>query len=239
MTTVMKEYYSDPETVASAVHRFMNITVDEMNNTKIVNRNFRVMTSEILQREGVDTSLLDNMNYTDLITMLEMSKDSKYTVKYNKYSDEICTSEVYNLFIYKVLLLIILEAAKNAIPIRLFLELPLQAFYAYIENVKGGKEQHNDYAVIGNEIERLHGEFKKDISIKELLMKAREKVCKDWGIVDKPIDEYKQMVFDELMLVKRVLALTFMEVFPERFTLFEEDVKYAKIRADYEEGGDK
>lgn len=232
MTSVMKEYYSDPKAVASAVHKFMNITVDEISNTKSVDHRLKVITAEIIVTEGLDKDMLGKMNYTDLIAMLEMSGDVKYEGEYN--SHEICTSEVFNLFMYKHLLLIILEAANNAIPIRMFLELPLQAFFMYLESVlnKGVKEQSmvNGYAAVTREMQRLHnsgffcppGLGKEDISIKELLIKVRDKVTKAWEIVDMSINEYRQMMIDELLLAKRVLALTFMETFPERFTEFEE-----------------
>ena len=222
MISVMDEFYSDPEVVASVVQRFMNMKVEEMLVSSGIRHNFSIMTKEIAQTEGLDINLLSNMNYTELITMLEMSRADIYTVGYCG-SRKLCTSDVYNLFLYKVLLLTILDAAPKVIPLRLFLEMPISRLYSYMDkhiNGEGDKnryKQNRAYIDIQAAIIIQYGEFHDTITIKEILTKVRGKVLKGWNMVDKSIDAYGKMILDELEIVRKLLALSFMNSFPECF----------------------
>lgn len=222
MISVMDEFYSDPEVVASVVQRFMSMTVEEMLISPQIRHNFDIMTKEIAQTEGLDINLLSNMNYTELITMLEMSRADIYTVGYCG-SRKLCTSDVYNLFLYKVLLIIILDVAPKVIPLRLFLEMPISRLYSYMDNHINGEcdknhyKQNSAYIDIQAAIIIQYGEFHDTITIKEILTKVRGKVLKGWNMVDKSIDAYGKMILDELEIVRKLLALSFMNSFPECF----------------------
>lgn len=233
MTPFMKEYYSNPEAVASAIQSFMDLTVDEMRNDKKVSHNMRILTSEIVETEMLDNELIGKMDYSELITMIEMSRHIKYQQMYLDRV-EICTSEVFNLYNYKILFLILIGASRNSPQIRLFMELPIKQFYKYVDSISNkdgmNKKLLGDYNDFRREVERLHGKVSEDLTIKELLYKVNEKVCKNWNIVDMSVESYKQMILDELRLIRKVLALKFMEAYPEKFDTYKVKNKYSKRR---------
>ena len=110
MKSHMNEYYSDEGAVASSVKALMNLTVDELMNSNRVIHNFKIMTNEIIEVEQLNYELIDQMTYTELLTMIDLSRDKKYNRMYC-FTETECPSTVYNLFNYKVLLAIIIESA--------------------------------------------------------------------------------------------------------------------------------
>ena len=236
MTSIMMEYYSNPEAVASTIQSFMNLSVTELKNNSKSCHNFKVMTSEIIETEQLDYKMIDQMNYSELITIIEMSRNVNYRQLYHPDRNEICTSEMFNLFNYKILLFIILGAARNCGTIRLFLELPIKSFYEYVALVSYPESDKqkilNDYNNLMHEVKRLHSETREDLTIKQLLQKINEKISRSWDIVDKPIKEYGQMILDELNLIRTILALTFIEAFPEHFDINKVKYKFSNILYD-------
>lgn len=226
MLSVLDEFYSDPEVVASAVRRFMNTTINEMSLDKMLSNNFSIYKNAMMEEENMDSGKFGHMTYAEMITLIEMSRDNKYSYTYCD-SDKVCTAERYNLFLYKVLLVNITNVANRVISVRLFLEMPIKTFYEYIENLsKDNKTEQdiepdsrfsNKYIDMSVTINRLHNDDCDNMTIREVLMQAREKIFKGWGIVDCPIENYQERILDELSLVRNILGLKFMEAFPERF----------------------
>ena len=221
----MNEYYSDEGAIASSIRGFMNLTVDEILNSKRVCHNFRIMTNEIIEVEQFNHELIGNMTYTELLTMIELSRDKKYNQMYC-FSETECPSTVFNLFNYKVLLAIIIESAKISIPIRLFLELPMKSFYTHLCRLTDNPRIA--YRNFVAEVSKMHGEYPEDITIREMLNKIYAKVYRDWGLIDMSTASYEKMILKELELTRFILLILFADAFPERFNNEALKANYAK-----------
>ena len=214
MKSHMNEYYSDEGAVASSVKALMNLTVDELMNSNRVIHNFKIMTNEIIEVEQLNYELIDQMTYTELLTMIDLSRDKKYNRMYC-FTETECPSTVYNLFNYKVLLAIIIESAKTLTPLKLFLEMPMKSFYVHLCKLTDNPRMA--YRNFVSKVKEMHGEYPEDITIRELLTKIYEKVYRDWGLVDMPAASYEKMILRELELARYILLILFADAFPERF----------------------
>lgn len=226
MSNTNENFYSDPQAVACVVKNFMDAPIGSTIKNKC--KNFNIITSEIIETEDINADLLDTINYTDLITLLEMSEDNNYSVYYSN-SDEFCHFHLFNLFLYKVFILILQESAKKSITTKLFLNLPIKDFFSFLDsqakNVSQSKKKVNLYKEILREMKTVDTTLDEDSSILSVMESIKKIAFKEWGIIGEPISTYKTKVLDSLELAKNLLATTFMKTFPDRF-----DAKSLKSR---------
>lgn len=218
MSNTNENYYSDPQAVACVVKNFMDAPISSTINNKC--KNFNIITSEIIEIEDINADLLDTINYTDLITLLEMSEDNNYSLYYSN-SDELCHFHLFNLFVYKVFILILQESAKKSITTKLFLNLPIKDFFSFLDsqakNVSQSKNKTNLYKETLKEMETVDNFLDEDSSILSVLESIRKTAFKEWSIIGEPVSAYKTKVLDSLELAKTLLATTFIQTFPDRF----------------------
>jgi hypothetical protein len=210
----------------------MNMTMAELKINKYACDYFSAMTREIVQMERLDEKRLDNMNYMELITMLEMSRDEKYESEYSDGTP--CPTKVFNLFLYRVLLLMLKTTEDQVTAVRLFLEMPVSTYCKYMDNLE--KENRNgivrhqslQYNHIMHEIEKLHGEFdEKTTTLREVLAEIYKKTNRPWALVDKSIEDYQKTIMAELWLFKKLFGYKFRVAFPEQTEEFKVRGLYA------------
>ena len=220
MLAYLTEYNLATDSIESVVNDFMNVTIEELCLGKNGANNIEILTMELVRREKIFESVLDDMNYMELLTLLELSKAEDYLAKYN--DDSLCTPERFYLFLYKYLLLILINADGVVKNVSRLLDTPLNTFIEHMdEMMQYNKKELAEYSkwVSQNFMESLY-RLHKDIDIKattirELLKEIKKQVFSDWKIMNMSINEFQQKIFDELGVFKTLFGDFFMMSFPE------------------------
>lgn len=233
MITNLEEIYTNSESVVSIINKFANMTVNQMKISSKVIKNIDIMTSEIIGIKQLDKELIGDMNYIEFITMLELSLNKVFEEPYP--DGQLCTKEVYNLFLYKVLLVIINKITGVVIPARLLMEMPLDKFLECMDDL----EKKNKNVVLERlalnrnnmliEIRQLHGDSHKDnITLRETLLEIEKRVFKEWQLINMSETQYCERILNELKLFKNLFVEKFLMAFPTQTNEFEVVKKYAE-----------
>lgn len=221
MLSYLDEYNSKKVPVEDVVHDFMNVKVEDLNWSLKTDAIFEGMIMEIQRGENVFKDLLDEMDYMEFITFLDMSRDEKYLRVYDDGSP--CTPEMLNCFIYKYMIVLLINAREHCGAVRRFFELPLDEYIQYMKEMMQVNEKelvaYSEWVYDGvmGDLDRLHNDaIKENASVKDLLLDIKQVVFREWGILDNSIMEYFQLITDEISIFRTLFVEFFMLAYPER-----------------------
>ena len=236
MISYLEEYNCSSHLVDSVIEKFITVTINEMSTVKNCTHNMEILLREPVSQEKVIEAFVGDMNYMELLTLLEMTKDEKYLTKYN--DGGICTPEDFHLFLYKVLILILYSASEQLMVVRMFLDLSLDTYLYYMqEMMQYNKKELAEYSEevnnnIWDELKRLHKDLANgDTKLKDILLEIKKNVYRDWGIVDRSIESYYERMFAELKLFRRLFGEVLMLAYPKSV-----DVDYFIEKYTFQEG---
>lgn len=215
------KYMSDPARAERTVNLFINTTLGNMRQGTS-KRYFDYVTDHIAKIEALSPSLLQDMSYLELACLIDNVGKSHYyeNVEY----DSIGLQMEY----YRLLAAGLKEGCRHLIPIRLFMALPLKAFYACLERLS----TESGLSVAFQDTLRRCS-CRDSYTIGEFLAEKEAVLQRPWQSIKLP-DDYIHMMEDAYNDIGTLLVDSFAMAFPMQFNIEEIFHRYA-ARSDMEE----
>lgn len=202
-------YMSDPARVERIVQRLMQMPLAEIEKSgcdaKAQHDRVGFVMFELVQRENLADDKIQKMSYAEFACLIDnVAKSSKYYWKdHSRLSEQ--------LMYYKCLDGLLLEAARTSIPVRMFMALPLKAFYRHLINAadREGKD------ALRKELAYFKG-YGEKCTIQEFLWNRNGVLNKSW-MPFIPFKSYAKEIRIAHRDVGRVLVDSFRMAFPEQF----------------------
>lgn len=200
------EYMSDPQRVERVVQRFLALRLGALMNPN-TKRYLDYITDLVFYKEAIDKEKAQDMSYADFACLIHQVGGRQ------SYDGETYDSWHEQMVEYRFLAETILDISSCSIPARMFLELPLAAFYAYLYGVS------HSYGLV-QELNAIKGSqgYSPDYTIRDYLTENLNILEKSWVPV-LALEDYAQRVRDAHQNVGRVLVQSFRLAFPDRFRL--------------------
>lgn len=176
-------YMSDPERAERIVRRFTGTRIKEFltpGNRKWI----RFMTEAMIPREGLSEKELQDMEYLEFTRLV-------YSVGANSQYDWFShDSRTEQLIYFKCLAEALIEGSKVSIPVKMFLELPLKAYYNCLDSVR-------TIGPLGNHFENLKECFayKEGYTLRDCLQEKLKEIRKAWTMCI-PLEQYRENIED-------------------------------------------
>lgn len=212
-------YMSDPARVERIVQRLMQMPLAEIEkngcDAEAQHSRVRFAMVEFTQRENLLDDKIQDMTYAEFACLIDnVAKSSKYYWKDHSRMSE-------QLMYYKCLDGLLLEAAKTSIPVRMFMALPLEAFYHYLINAAGSKDKD----ALRKELAYFKG-YGEKCTIQEFLWNRNGVLNKFW-MPFIPFKNYAKEIRMAHRDIGRVLVDSLRMAFPEQFNVERVLWKYA------------
>ena len=226
------EYMSDRSRVDRTVWRFLDLTIKELKSmNEKTKKNMEFITDAIVPREGFSKDRILNMPYRELACVVNSVGGN---VDYD-WDTHDSYSEM--LLYYRMLANILLEGQKASIPIKLFLAIPLKAFYDYMadclesSNKLDARALKNDFL----ELKERCTDWKEGYTIGDFLNEKCQAATKPWILLT-PIKKYTEEIKKAHEDIGMLLVDSFSIAFPKEGYLQEIHYWYEDIFAeeDYE-----
>ena len=210
------EYMSDKARVERTVQRFMNITIQELGAVQS-KKYIDFITDEIIPREGLSAEKAQNMSYIEFACLIyHVGGNHKYD-----WHDHDSLSE--QMFYFRCIAGALLDGGKVSIPIKLFLSLPLIAFYTYMDRVSAeGKNLLVEYSRIKA---RCQNPGKEGYTIRDFLLDKMGITNKAWIPINS-LAEYESKIRTAYKDIGGLLVDSFHMAFPYRFHIKDIRDKY-------------
>lgn len=193
------EYMSDKARAERVVRRFMDMTLSELaaaQNSKCI----EFITEEMIPREGFSEEEIQDITYLEFVRLINgVGGNSDYDwYDHDSYAEQ--------LTYYKMLARALLNAGKVSIPVRLFMALPLKAFYTCLNNMSNRK-------ALLKQFEGIKGRYSDNCTIEDFLSAEIYEGNKVWVTI-MPIDDYKEQMKAAHIHMGNVLVDSFCTAFP-------------------------
>lgn len=213
------EYMSDKARAERVIRKFMNMTLGKLVTTQ--NRKcMEFITEEMISREGLSEEEIQNMTYLEFVRLIDgVGGNSDYDwYNHDSYAEQ--------LTYYKMLTNAILNSSKVSIPVRLFMALPLTAFYSCLSDISGKN-------ALLRELTRIKSRCKcnDDYTVRDFLSDKLSEANKVWVTIV-PIHEYEEKMKAAHIDMGKVLVDSFCTA----FSGFDMEVSLSKERFGYEQG---
>lgn len=235
MEKTNREYMAEPARVERTLQRFTKMTLHELKAVQQKKRNYAEWCMDgAIAIENLDREKAETMSYMDIICFLHnIWGDDRYAGIRNgdgtAYPSDLCQD-----FTYKMLARLLLDVQMKSVPIRLFMELPLKAFYGYLERISRDALLSREYRMACDEYVKL-----KDLStvelagvyeatIKDVLRLCNNVFCMAWIPTQMELENYSQSIMSAYRLVERLLVKSFRLAFPEQFCMDRIRTRYAQ-----------
>lgn len=195
------EYMSDKARAERVIRKFLNITLGELmtaQNRKCI----EFITAELVARGGHPKRLMKYATYMEFVRMIDgVGGNPDYDwYDHNSYDEQ--------LTYHKMLAKALLDSGKTLIPVRLFMALPLKAFYTGLSSMSGRE-------VLLREFERIRGccKYSDDYTIRDFLADKFSEGSKAWLPIT-PIQDYEENMRAAHIDMGKVLVYSFCTAFP-------------------------
>lgn len=220
------DYMSEPTRVKRVVQGFTEMTLHDFRTMQLKDRRFAdFFSSVIIETENLSEKA-EHMKYTDIICLIEnMTGNEAYGGDMN---GDPYTGDELQLFHYKSIQNLLLDVFTRCIPIRLFLALPVKAFYKCLWDISGRNILAIEYRSVRKLYTKLGGKEREDeITIKDVLDQCAAIYRKPWSIPFNSLERYKEDMLYAYNLTGKLLVKSFKEAFPEKFCVEEVRSKYS------------
>ena len=206
------QYMSDPARVERVIRRFMNITLQEMK--RMQTRDYTgYITDKLTLTEGLSPEKLPNMSYVELACLIDSvgGKEQYGSLNYDSWAQQ--------MTFYQCLAGILSTGNRRSIPVRLFMALPLQAFYAWLNRMCGRGSL--TFSAL-----RSRCSYRNGYTIGDFLAEKIDRLNSPWRPVI-PLSAYKTTITGAHKDIGIVLVKSFRMAFPRQFDAAEICSKYA------------
>lgn len=193
------EYMSDKARAERVIRKFLNITLGELMTAQ--NRQcIEFITKELIPREGLKE--VPNITYLEFVRLIDSVGGNP---DYDWYDHD---SYAEQLTYYKMLTKALLECGKVSIPVKLFMALPLEAFFACLGSMSGKR------LLLMRKFERVKNccKYSDDYTIRDFLADKFSEGSRAWLTIT-PIDEYEEDIRAAHIDMGRVLVGSFCTAF--------------------------
>ena len=220
MTVAIDYKNYEPAQVDHIIRRFMSMPLQEIKQYQRADVPLAdCFTEAIIDVEELDKKKTQYMDFLDIFCLIEhISENPAYETTRDDGSD--CSAYLFKIFHYRMLMRYLLNANERAIPVKLFLALPVRAFYAYLENVACNKEMYNEFNLVKCCIREFMKDFDENTTtIKQVLDAVSKTLQKEWLPMSLSSDKYESMIMKTYELLGRFLIGSFKMAFKHRFNL--------------------
>lgn len=206
------EYMSDPARAERTVRRFMDITLRELK--RMQTRDYiGYITNKLVLTEGLSLKKLPDMSYAELACLIHHVGGKP---QYDGYSHD---SRAQQMAYYRCVADILQDGRRRSIPVRLFMALPMRAFYTCLKRVcKTGSKSFDALLSLCS--------HKDGYTIGDFLAEKTRTLSKAWQPI-MPLDAYERIIKDSYRDVGIVLIDCFCMVCPQQLHAEEICNKYA------------
>ena len=195
------EYMSDKARAERVVRRFMDMTLSELaaaQNSKCI----EIITEEMIPREGFSEEEIQDITYLEFVRLINgVGGNSDYDwYDHDSYAEQ--------LTYYKMLTRALLDAGKVSIPVRLFMALPLKAFYTCLNSLSNRNALLKQFEGIKSSCH-----CSDNCTIEDFLSAEIYEGNKVWVTI-MPIDDYKEQMKAAHIHMGNVLVDSFCTAFP-------------------------
>lgn len=176
MVRTNTEYMSDRDTLDYVINRFINMTVKELND--IDSNDMNNAEKEIIDLEELSETKMQDMKFIELAFLIHnVGGNSDYD---NYYSVDSCNSYILRMVLYRSFAKVLLAGDESSIPVRLFMAVPMEAFYRYLISISAGNDKKE-------ELKREYLHMRKyynnnpDYTIKDFIMEQIHESSKAWN----------------------------------------------------------
>lgn len=207
-------YMSDPARAERTVRRFMKLTLREMKQMQTQNYVDYIM-DKIAPAEDLSPETLEDMTYIELASLIAQVGGAACYDGYDYDSWSLQQS------CYCYLAYILTDGKRRSITVRLFLALPLKAFYTCLESLFADGRMYEKFNYI-----RARCSYEDGYTIGDFLAEKLKKLSKAWLPIV-PLDSYEDSVRAALGGIGRLLVDSFEAAFnPNDITTGKESFYY-------------
>lgn len=226
MVRTNTEYMSDGDTLDYVINKFINMTVKELND--IDSDDMNDTDREIIDMEELSETKMQDMTYIELAFLIHhVGGNDDYD---NYYSSKSCDSYSLRLVLYRCFARVLLTGDEVSIPVRLFMAIPLRAFYKYLISISSDKK---------NELRREFYYMRKffyndpDYTLQNFIKDRIRETNKAWNPVGS-IEEYKRKIKAAYGDIGRLLVKSFCLAFSDQYNIENICCKYQLEDKEYE-----
>lgn len=205
MVQTNTEYMSDAARVERVVRKFMNMAIKEF-RTPQTEQYIDYITFELIHREDLSEEKVQDMSYIELACMIDQFGGNPR----HDWKDHDSWSE--QLFCFICVANALINGSKDSIPVRLFMALPIKAFYAYM----GSNRSSYRYS-LQSELKHITEccQYNEDYTIMDFLSEKMTVTGKAWKPIH-PLEEYRQKMIAAHKDIGSLLISSFRLAFPDR-----------------------
>lgn len=227
MSQTNKQYMSDEARIGRVVRNLMDVEIKALKNPQNQKHIDHVVWDIVAVEELSEQKLRDGMTYAEFASLAHfIGGHPDYDAFFG--SDSYLEQMLYFRNLAHILTT---KTGGNlaAIPAKMFLGIPLKAFYSYmIGTVPKGSPAYwslkTDFSIIQKDCPRW-GEY----TIENFLWHSLNTARKEW-LPTQPIEEHREAVHAAYLDIGRLLVDSFRAVFPEKFQIDEIFRKYCGSR---------
>lgn len=205
MTKTNAEYMSDKKRVGRTVQRFMAMTLKELSdiNAKCID----FINDEFMKNEWLSHEKTREMPYIEFACLIDQvgGNHSYDWPRHDSFSEQ--------QFYYKCIAGVLLDH-KATIPVRMFTELPLKAFYEYLIGMADAEGQVRLQMAFKHI--RKCCQYGDDYTIKDFLTEKIRTINRAWTPIES-IRMYEHTVRTAHQDIGRLLVNSFRFAFPDSF----------------------
>lgn len=208
------QYMSDPARAERTIRRFLNITLREMEQVQTQNYT-KYITDKLVLTEGLSQKKIQNMTYIELACLIHNMGGKP---QYDGYNYD---SRARQLTYYQFVASILKDGKQRSISVRLFMALPLKAFYDCLERISCVDDLSKEFADI-----RSQCRYQDGYTIGDFLEEKLKTLYKTWRPVI-PLSTYEHTIKTALKDIGRLLIDSLYMAFPQQFQAAEICRKYS------------
>lgn len=232
MVRTNTEYMSDKDTLDYVINRFINMTVKEFND--IDSNDMNDTDKEIIDMEELSEAKMQNMTYIELAFLIQhVGGNTDYD---DYYSEESCDSFSLCRLLCRCYAKVLLAGDESSIPVRLFLAIPLEAFFDYMISVSND----NNKKVLKMMFDYMkdHCAFYPDRTIKDFIKEKIRESNKAWS-PGTSLDKYKNSINGAYGAIRQLLVTSFYIAFSDKYNVEDICRKYQFDDKEYYEEFDE
>ena len=198
------QYMSEPARAERAVRNFANVTLRELRNERTKKYMDYIMDT-IRSKEYLVKEKVQDMTYMELACLIDsVGGNSDYDgFEYDSFDRR--------LGYYKLAAYTLMDKSMASIPVRMFLALPLKAFYGCLNSISPGNGLPAEFEAV-----RDCCDYTKDYTVKDFLAEKIGALNKAWAPV-MSFEWYKDNVIQNHEDIGRLLIDSFHMAFPDSF----------------------
>lgn len=190
--------------VERIVHKFMDTPLKELRAVQ-TKKYIEFITDQLIRVEGLSAKKIEHMPYIELACLVNHVGGNPC------YDWEDHDSYFEQMFYFRCLAGVLLDGNRTSIPVKLFLSLPLQEFYLYLDSISSQNLMLEfEYNI------KSCCSYKEGYTILDFLSEKGSALNKPWAPIE-PAASYEERIKAAHRDIGRLLVDSFRKAFPQSF----------------------